>query len=103
MTNVQMHANGTVLFAEKAWEELTSEEQAMVHVGVDEEITDYITFGVQRNKKNEIVRVANGKFSEAKRAEIKARSEKFDVLDAVQVLFGKGEGKKRALHKMNNQ
>ena len=98
----QTAKNGVVVNALKTYEELTeAEKDAMIfHAG--ETTWNYKNYQVRYNKKAELIGVQGHDFSDEYRAELDARMGQPDIIDAMNVVYGKGEEKKNALAKFAN-
>lgn len=89
----QQHPNGTVMNAVKTYDELTDDEQSKMILPHGETIEDYSTYRVRRNKKNELRSVTGEDYSAKRSAEIAARSAQPNIVDAMNILYGKGKQK----------
>ncbi|MEN2665544.1 hypothetical protein AAG897_12715 [Lacticaseibacillus rhamnosus] len=95
----QQHSSGIILNAIKSYDELTDEEKAAMRLEYGTSKEDYATYQVRRNKHNEIRQVTGYEYSAKKKAEIKAQSSKPSIVDAMNVLYGKGKQKAEAVDK----
>lgn len=95
----QQHPNGTVMNAVKTYDELTKDEQSKMVLPYGETVEDYSTYRVRRNKKNELRSVTGEDYSAKRSTEIAARSAQPNIVDAMNVLYGKGKQKAEAVAK----
>lgn len=95
----QQHSSGIILNAIKSYDELTDEEKAAMILAYGTSKEDYDTYQVRRNKHNEIRQVTGYEYSEKRKAEIEAQSSKPNIVDAMNVLYGKGRQKADAVDK----
>ena len=95
----QQHPNGTVMNAVKTYDELTKDEQSKMVLPYGETVEDYSTYRVRRNKKNELRSVTGEGYSAKRSTEIAARSAQPNIVDAMNVLYGKGKQKAESVAK----
>ncbi|UYN56965.1 hypothetical protein OFW50_02350 [Lacticaseibacillus chiayiensis] len=95
----QQHPNGTIMNAIKTYDELADDEKARIVLPFGDTIEDYSTYRVRRNKKNEIRSVVGANYSSKRKAEIASRANEPNIVDAMNVLYGKGKQKDEAVAK----
>lgn len=95
----QQHPNGTIMNAIKTYDELADDEKARIDLPFGDTIEDYSTYRVRRNKKNELRSVVGANYSSKRKAEIASRANEPNIVDAMNVLYGKGKQKAEAVAK----
>lgn len=95
----QQHPNGTIMNAIKTYDELADDEKARIGLPFGDTIEDYSTYRVRRNKKNELRSVVGANYSSKRTAEIARRANEPNIVDAMNVLYGKGKQKAEAVAK----
>ncbi|WP_255323883.1 helix-turn-helix domain-containing protein [Lacticaseibacillus paracasei] len=95
----QQHPNGTIMNAIKTYDELADDEKARIDLPFGDTIEDYSTYRVRRNKKNELRSVVGANYSSKRKAEIARRANEPNIVDAMNVLYGKGKQKAEAVAK----
>lgn len=95
----QQHPNGTIMNAIKTYDELADDEKAHIGLPFGDTIEDYSTYRVRRNKKNELRSVVGVNYSSKRKAEIASRANEPNIVDAMNVLYGKGKQKAEAVAK----
>ncbi|WP_225433873.1 hypothetical protein [Lacticaseibacillus paracasei] len=95
----QQHPNGTIMNAIKTYDELADDEKARIGLPFGDTIEDYSTYRVRRNKKNELRSVVGANYSSKRKAEIASRANEPDIVDAMNILYGKGKQKAEAVAK----
>lgn len=75
--------------ATKTYEELNELELKKLVIPALSEVSDYKNFVVHYNKKGELIRVAVGEFSDAKKQALKEEWDKPDAMDYALVKAGK--------------
>lgn len=95
----QQHPNGTIMNAIKTYDELADDEKARIGLPFGDTIEDYSTYRVRRNKKNELRSVVGANYSSKRKAEIASRTNEPNIVDAMNILYGKGKQKAEAAAK----
>lgn len=92
--------NGQPVNVIKTFDELTDEELAELRFPAGSTANDYANYGVQYNKKGELLRVSVHDFSQSQQETIGASQDKVNVLDVSAAMFGRGKVKQQALQKI---
>lgn len=93
MKITEIAKNGQATMIYKSVDELTQEEEAILVVPCNHEISDYADFQVRYNRKGRLLGVKGNEFSKAESEVIKEESAKPDALDVSQLLFGNRHSK----------
>lgn len=81
--------NGQPVYLLKKYEELTASELEKLRFPYPDSKEDYKNYAVHYNKKGELIRVVVHDFSDKVKKEIEKNSNQPNILDSMQVLFGK--------------
>ena len=100
--------NGQPVYLIKIYEELTASELDELRFPYTDSKEDYKNYAVHYSKKGELIRVQPHDFSGKKKKEIEKMINQPDILDSMQVLFGRKHSRayqssKKRLNVSNNE
>lgn len=78
---LEQSKNGVAVYERVTFDSLTVEEFNKLTLAADSNISDYSNFYVYHNKRNELLRVVVGDYSENKKKQIEADRKKPNILD----------------------
>ncbi len=89
MKIIEKAKNGQPVYLLKKYDELTNTELDELRFPYPDSKEDYKDYAVYYNKKGELIRVQPHDFSDKMKKEIEKNSNQPNILDSMQVLFGK--------------
>lgn len=89
MKIIEKAKNGQPVYLLKKYDELTNTELDELRFTYPDSKEDYKDYAVYYNKKGELIRVQPHDFSDKMKKEIEKNSNQPNILDSMQVLFGK--------------
>lgn len=99
MKIISQSKKGIITNAIKTHNELAEDELASLRFAFGEGTADYADYQVRRNGKNELLGVKPYTHSAAKSAAIEEATAQPDIMDAMQVVYGRGRAKAQAVKK----
>lgn len=87
MKNIQQANNGQIVYAEKAYDELTQQEKEKLTIPYTSKIEDFATFQVRYNKAGSLLTVKPHSFSAKFAKELETKNQETDLIDSLALLF----------------
>lgn len=93
MKNIQQANNGQIVYAEKAYSELTQQEKEKLTIPYTNKVEDFATFQIRYNKEGQLLTVKPHSFSAKFAKKLENKEQEIDLIDSLALLFAPANSK----------